>query len=509
MAAAPVIQWRKNRDKGRVDHLRGEAFRQRQKHAPLYEALVRHAKKKLHPFHVPGHKMGKSFDEEARDLFASILTIDLTEISGMDDLHQPQGVIAEAQALAAEAYGAEETRFLVGGSTAGNIALILAVCNPGDTIIVQRNSHKSVFHGIMLAQANPVFVVPSVDPVTGVAACLRREDVERACQEHPEAKAVFLTNPTYYGMGIDLRKMASVAHRYNMPLVVDEAHGSHYGFHPALPESAMQAGADAAVQSTHKMGNAMTMSSMLHLQGNRLDRNRVSQALAMIQSSSPSYPLMASLDVARRQMALRGQEELELAISRMRLFRERLAEHSWLTTPTIGPESVYSTLDPLKLLLVLQTTHLDGYRLQAEMEARGIFPELADKHHVLLAASTGTSLEDVEQIGKVLQEWTPQQSVRPSSIVQGEGIVASAFCREQVMPMHQAVWSDKRAVPLEEAVGCVAAEMVIPYPPGIPYLVPGERIDEQALTFLRDQRKMGTRFHGVQDPDLRTIQIVT
>ncbi|MCK9905412.1 aminotransferase class I/II-fold pyridoxal phosphate-dependent enzyme, partial [Frankia sp. Cpl3] len=277
-------------------------FWERQRKAPLFEALERHAEKKPHPFHIPGHKMGNSFDRAGKDVYRNILPLDMTEISGLDDLHQPEDVIAEAQSLAAEAFWAEQTKFLIGGSTVGNMALIMTVCKPGDKILVQRNCHKSVYNGAILARANPVFIVPAVDLATGVAAGFRREDVERALQAHPEAKAVFLTNPTYYGMGIDLAKMAAVIHRHDIPLLVDEAHGAHFGFHPALPGSAMQAGADAAVQSTHKMGTSLTMSSMLHIQGPRIDRDKLFRVLAMIQSSSPSYPLMASLDLARRYM---------------------------------------------------------------------------------------------------------------------------------------------------------------------------------------------------------------
>ena len=482
-------------------------FRERQSKAPLYEQLERHARHRPHSFHVPGHKMGHSFDQSGRDRFASVLELDLTEISGMDDLHQPQGVIAKAQELAAEAFGAQETRFLVGGSTVGNLALIMTACRPGEKILVQRNCHKSVFHGIIMARAIPVFLVPAVDLATGVAAGVRREDVERALQAHPDVKAVFLTNPTYYGMGIDLAKMAATVHRHNIPLFVDEAHGAHYGFHPAFPQSAMQAGADAAVQSTHKMATALTMSSMLHLQGERIDRERLYRILGMIQSSSPSYLLMASLDLARRHLALEAAKEWERLFPLLDKLRERTRHLSWLHWPQLSANSVYSTLDPLKLFLHLRTEQIDGFSLQRLMEQHGIFPELADDAHVLLAASSGTTGRDLDALARLLESLEVQEEMDTERVVQA-GIVSSHYIREQALPMHEAVDLPQVSIPLDQSLGRVVAEMVIPYPPGIPILVPGERMDEQSMAMLAELRAGQTRFHGVQDDSLQMIRVL-
>lgn len=482
-------------------------FWERQRKAPLFEALERHAEKKPHPFHIPGHKMGNSFDRAGKDVYRNILPLDMTEISGLDDLHQPEDVIAEAQSLAAEAFWAEQTKFLIGGSTVGNMALIMTVCKPGDKILVQRNCHKSVYNGAILARANPVFIVPAVDLATGVAAGFRREDVERALQAHPEAKAVFLTNPTYYGMGIDLAKMAAVIHRHDIPLLVDEAHGAHFGFHPALPGSAMQAGADAAVQSTHKMGTSLTMSSMLHIQGPRIDRDKLFRVLAMIQSSSPSYPLMASLDLARRYMVIEGQKEVERVLPLMEQLRERIKTLPWLRIAELSESSVYSSLDPLKLMLILRTRELGGGQLKKIMEAKGVFPEMAQAGYVLLAASTGTSEADVESVGRVLESLQPT-AVPDAELLFQPGVLASSFLREQIIPMHEALDAGKRTIPLEAAEGTVCAEMVIPYPPGIPLLVPGERIDTEALTLLHTLRSAQTRFHGIKDASLATIEVI-
>lgn len=482
-------------------------FRERQLRAPLYEQLERHVKRRPHPFHVPGHKMGHSFDSEGKHRYQAILELDLTEINGTDDLHQPQGVIAEAQKLAAEAFGAEETRFLIGGSTVGNLALILTVCRPGDKILVQRNCHKSIYHGIMMAKAEPVFLVPAVDLATGVAAGVRREDVERALHAHPDAKAVFLTNPTYYGMGIDLEKMAAVVHRHPIPLLIDEAHGAHFGFHPVFPLSAMQSGADAAVQSTHKMAAAMTMSSMLHVQGERIDRERLQRHLAMLQSSSPSYVLMASLDLARRHLVTEAPEEWDRLLPQLDKLRERTARLDWLEWPEVSASSVHATLDPLKLFLHLRTEQIDGFSLSHSMEKHGIYPELADSSHVLLAASAGTSSRDLDALARLLESLDLNVEPGEERVLEA-GVVSSHYLREQVVPMDAAVDAPRESVPLEQSLGRVVAEMVIPYPPGIPVLVPGERMDAQGLDMLLELRRGQTRFHGVQDDRLQTIQVL-
>ncbi|MGD8192564.1 aminotransferase class I/II-fold pyridoxal phosphate-dependent enzyme [Brevibacillus ginsengisoli] len=486
---------------------RDEAFWERQHRAPLFDALSQHARNRPHPFHVPGHKMGHSFDREGKDAYQSILALDVTEITGMDDLHHPEGIIAEAQKLAAEAFGAEETRFLIGGSTVGNIALILTVCRPGDKIIVQRNCHKSVFNAIILARAEPIFIVPAVDIPTGVAVGLRKEDVERALQAHPDVKAVFLTNPTYYGMGIDLAKMATIVHRFGIPLLVDEAHGAHYGFHPKVPVCAMQCGADAAVQSTHKMATAMTMSSMLHIQGNRIDRERLAMTLGMIQSSSPSYPLMASLDLGRRHMVVEGAREMDRVLARMDWLRENLATLPWCRVSALEEGKAYSTLDPFKLHISLYTNELTGYELQGHLEAAGIFPELVDRNHVLLAASTGTSRDDVESVWHVMRELECTPLTEADTVFQA-GLLASTFVRELKIPIYEAVHLAKNSIPLLEAEGRIAGEMVIPYPPGIPLLVPGERIDGHVISLLAEMAADKVRFQGASDPGLTTIQVI-
>uniref|UniRef100_UPI000A528DA5 aminotransferase class I/II-fold pyridoxal phosphate-dependent enzyme n=1 Tax=Paenibacillus dakarensis TaxID=1527293 RepID=UPI000A528DA5 len=276
--------------------------------APLVEALLAYRNHAAKSFHVPGHKNGKAYDgiEEARILH-DVMKIDVTEISGTDDLHHPEGVIREAQELAADCFGAEESFFLVGGSTSGNLAMVLTVCQqPGDILLLQRNVHKSVLNGLMLAGARAVFLEPEIDKDSGLAVTPSVETIKAAIAAYPDARGVLLTSPNYYGMSCDLKPIAELCHAYHIPLLVDEAHGAHFGMHPDLPEGALSSGADVAVQSTHKMLAAMTMGAMLHVQGPFINRGLLRQRLAMVQSSSPSYPVMASLDLARRMLHAQG-----------------------------------------------------------------------------------------------------------------------------------------------------------------------------------------------------------
>ena len=338
-----------------------------QQQAPLYDALVRHANKYSADFHVPGHKQGKIFDEVGRAFYQQVLRLDLTEIGELDDLHQPDGVISQAQQLAAEAFSATETAFLVGGTTAGNVALIIATCQPGDIVIVQRNSHKSIFNGCMLAGARPICLQPEFDHATGIYTEVTVETLRTSLERYPHAKAVFLTSPNYYGAIQPIKKLAHVCNDYDVPLFVDEAHGAHLSAHPDLPPSATTCGATAVVQSTHKMLPAMTMGSMLHMNGTAHFREKLKHILAMLQSSSPSYPIMASLDLARRYYATRARIDIAQSLPRIRRLQDQINQQTgWVAL---------SFADPYKI--VLHRQGWSGYEVEARLRAVGIMLELS------------------------------------------------------------------------------------------------------------------------------------
>lgn len=469
-----------------------------QKQAPLFKALAERRRRGEAGFHFPGHKFGASLSEEERAWFGSIMEIDYTEIDGLDDLHHPEGPIREAQQLAAQCFGAEETFFLVGGSTAGNLALISAVCGPGEVILVQRNAHKSVIHGLMLARARAVMLEPETDGATGLAGGVALATLEAALERYPQAKAVFLTNPNYYGMGWDLGPYAAMAHRYGLPLLVDEAHGAHFGLHPDLPPSALSRGADGVVQSTHKMLTAMTMGAMLHIRGERLPRRRIRERLAMLQSSSPSYPLMASLDLARRYAATRAEAEIGRALGLLGELRQSLAGQNGVRLEKGGQSGACTYWDPLKLLLKDACGGQSGFQLMEALAGGGIIGEMADDRYAVLAASPATSREDLERLAETVRRMAGQFADGPE-VHAAPVPVSRAAGEDPVSPpvdMDFPGEAQGEPVPLAEAVGLRAAQSVTPYPPGIPLLIPGEAVTEAAAERILRLYRTGAKFQG-------------
>lgn len=483
--------------------------------APLFDKLVAVSERRAVSFHVPGHKSGAGTPPGAERWFEAMMRLDLTEIPGLDDLHDPQEVILEAQRLAADGFGADRTFFLVGGSTAGNLALILSCCGRGDLLIVQRDAHKSVLHGLMLAGARAVFVRPSIDPASGLSLGVDEADLRAALESYPQAKAVLLTHPSYYGFGADLRRLAELVHAHGKPLLVDQAHGAHFGSHPRFPASAMQCGADAAVQSAHKMLNALTMGAMLHLKGTRLDADKVARVLSMIQSSSPSYPIMASLDLCRRDLMTGGAERLAAAAALLDEVRRRIRE-SGLPFGVVEPEGPYAAADPLKLTLYDRTGTMTGYELRDELDRRGCVAELADPRHVLLVAGSATGESDAEALMSAL--WDIAGAEFPRRKQETDALTANNMfinlwpaVSEPILfypPAERAsAASSAKSVPLPQCAGMRSAEMIIPYPPGIPLLFPGEPVSVAAVELLQALRDLGARVQGASDASLRTLRV--
>ncbi|MEW4372757.1 aminotransferase class I/II-fold pyridoxal phosphate-dependent enzyme [Paenibacillus kandeliae] len=652
--------------------------------APLYERLVQYAQSGQRSYHVPGHKNGgayfaESFDPQKKavsdlghdiplkaesgfewdtelylntetnvnvdvhlnttldndaewnmEYLRNVFQIDVTEIEGTDDLHHPEGVIREGQELAARCFGAEETHWLVGGSTVGNLAMLLTVCtHPGELVLVQRNVHKSVIHGMMMAGAQAVFLTPELDMQSGLAVIPSTESIEQALQTYPQARAVLLTSPNYYGMGRDLTDIAKLCHEYHMPLLIDEAHGAHYGHHPRFPQSALSAGADAVVQSTHKMLSAMTMGAMLHVQGNLLNRNLLKQRLTMLQSSSPSYPLMASLDLSRYVLETKGaalfekglaaRDALVVGVQQIHFVVQNEDEASF-TMATVGEHSrvqgsddamdsvpsvqaagtsgetkdidarlarfgvLYETnkrriseavptvekgmqqrmdvsgcdwqIDPFKVVLYDRTGMWSGSELQERLQQYGCIPEMSDERYVVLVFSLGSRMKDADVLLDALRDlavnnsvnltaaWTAYnedevdsqdpvsgrtQLVQDRTEVEKNKITSTeeshlpmvslkhtglhgtidielisepvAFHMIPVMP------EDVESIVLEAAAGRICAEMIIPYPPGIPILYPGERIGESMHTRLLGLRDHNIKIQGAEDASLRYIKV--
>ncbi|SFK58217.1 lysine decarboxylase [Halobacillus dabanensis] len=461
----------------------------KENYAPLYEALMNNINKKPISFHVPGHKYGRVFPKEFSPGFETILKFDATEVRGLDDLHAPEEAIKEALQLASDFFQSKETFFLVNGTTVGNLAMILSVCQPGDEIIVQRNCHKSVLNGLELAGASPVFIAPRYERETGRYSSILAKDVEEALSRHPNSKAVFLTYPDYFGSTYDLESIADIVHHSNLPLLVDEAHGVHFHLGETFPKSALASGADVVVQSAHKMSPAMTMASFLHIGGDRIDAEGIRHYLQILQSSSPSYPLMASLDLARFYMASWGNRERKELRQFTKNVRSILDSYDHLFT--VKPSHL--NVDPLKL--TLEAEACSGYELAEALDAVGIVPEMATSEQVLLVLGLGPSLDltDLNQrLGSL--EWQLKNSSNHATIKENhlplpvvQNLEYSYFDMRKMM-VEKVDWSD--------AAGYVAAEAIIPYPPGIPMIMKGERISESHYQKVTALIKQGARFQN-------------
>ena len=462
-----------------------------QNRAPLYEALINHSKKERYSFHVPGHKNGQTFCDLGVSHFKEILQIDATELQGLDDLHAASGVIKDAQELAALLYHSKQCFFLVGGSTAGNMAMIMATCKEGDKVIVQRNSHKSVFNALNLAKVQPVFVEPSFDTEAQLATTIDETELIQTLQKHQDAKALIVTNPNYYGYTVNLEAIIKKAHQFNIAVLVDEAHGAHFGHHSTVfPKSAIEQGADIVVQSAHKTLPAMTMASYLHYNSNLVSLDQLQYYLQLFQSSSPSYPLMASLDLARHYLANLDERLLANYINQINDFKQQLASIKQIKV--INNKKYI--IDPLKLTIQSQC-ELSGYELQQLLEKNGIFTELADRYNVLFVFSL--SLQDhLQQVYELMKSILQVYVVKPTTFSESKKNVTTSQLALSYDKMAQL---DTEIVNINYSWDKIIAENIVPYPPGIPLLLTGERITKTMLTELSQLKKAGAIFQGDRD----------
>lgn len=457
---------------------------------PLYQALKEHSEKQPISLHVPGHKYGDVFPMAESTYFRQMLKIDVTELSGLDDLHSPEGIILEAEALLAELYGVKHSFFLVNGSTVGNLAMVMAVCKEGEIILVQRNCHKSILNAIRLAKARPIFLEPEFEDVWGIASGVSYETIKQTISQYPDAKGLILTYPNYYGMTFNLKAIIDHVHRSQIPVLIDEAHGAHFIIGEDFPESAVQLGADIVVQSAHKTLPAMTMGSYLHYNSSIISLKAIADYLQMFQSSSPSYPIMASLDIARSYIGTFNADDHQYLKKQIKLFREAIGQ-----IDGIELLNHYRPIDPLKIT-IQSTKGLSGFELQKVLEEANIYSELADPMNVLLVLPLLKKGQPpyVETAIKKLKgvNFGKSDNSKEKGFVQSEGppISELALTYKQMEGLPVAI------IAFDEASNKVAAETIIPYPPGIPYILPGEVISADKIEYLDHLIKYGTRFQG-------------
>ena len=479
-----------------------------QTQTPLLQALRTVAQRSNAAFHTPGHKRGQGISEDFANLLgAQAFQADLPELPELDNLFAPEGVILEAQALAADAFGAEQTWFLANGSTCGIQAAVLATCQPGDKLILPRNVHQSAIAALILSGAIPVWLEPEVDQEWDIAHSVDPVQVAIALAQHPDAKAILLVSPTYYGVCGNVRAIAKLAHAHQIPLLIDEAHGAHFAFHPDLPTPALQAGADLAVQSTHKTLSALTQAAMLHVRGNRIDRDRLSRALQLVQSTSPSYLLLASLDAARQQMAIQGKSLLDSALKLAAIVRTQLAEMPEFAVlqPDRTSTPGWFALDPLRLTVSVAKLRLSGFEADEWLHQAGITCELPGLHHLTFILTHGNTAEECDRLVRGLAALSAELETTANS---SNPKVFRRFPLPSVMlSPRQAFFAAQRVVPVQEAIAQPSAELICPYPPGIPVLIPGEIITAEAIDFLQHIRAAGGILTGCTDPTLQTLKI--
>lgn len=478
-----------------------------QQNTPLLNKLAELASKQDTPFYAPGHKKGKGIGKQLKSLLGEkVFQADLPELPDLDNLFNPQGVIKEAQELASEAFGASQTWFLANGSTSGIIASILATCGEGDKIILPRNVHQSAIFALILSGATPIFLNPEYDSEFDLAYNLSPNQILKALNQHSGVKAVFLVSPTYHGICANLTEIAHCLTNYNIPLIVDEAHGGHFSFHPSLPMSALSAGADIVIQSTHKVLGAMTQASMLHLKSNLVSPERISRALQLVQSSSPNYLLLASLDSARQQMATKGKELLTKTLNLALLAREKINNFDYLSTLNlVNNQDNFYDLDYTRLTVNISKIGLSGYEIDEIFTQKfQVICELPSLNSLTFIISIGNNEEDIDKLVDAFKQLKCYQ--KP---INKNSYSSSNFpLPELKITPRQAFYSQTITVNQREAINQISGETICPYPPGIPLIMAGEMITEEAIASLNQILLSGGTITGASDVTLATIQVI-
>lgn len=481
------------------------------KRTPLFTALKQHAAGNPVQFHIPGHKKGQGTDEEFREFIGdNALSIDLINIAPLDDLHQPNKVILEAQQLAADAFGADYTYFSVQGTSSAIMTMIMSVCSPGDKIIIPRNIHKSIMSAIIFSGAKPIFVSPSQDETIGIDHGITTFSVSRALKKHPDAKAVLVINPTYFGVCANLAELVELAHEFGVPVLVDEAHGVHIHFHEDLPMSAMQAGADMAATSVHKLGGSMTQSSVLNINTKNgfVNPHRVQTIFSMLTTTSTSYPLLASLDTSRRNLALHGRELIGKTIELAHYARYQINQIEGLYCfgkEILGGEATYD-FDPTKVTTHVRHLGITGYEAENWLrEHYNIEVELSDMYNILCLVTFGDTQDSVDFLLKALRDLSKTFYVENNA---NELIVKVPEIPLLSLIPRDAFYADTEVVPFKESAGRIIAEFIYVYPPGIPILLPGEVISQDNIDYIVDHVEVGLPVKGPEDRSVQQVKVI-
>ncbi len=476
-----------------------------QEDTPIHKALEEQRLNRLAHFDVPGHKGGRGNKELKHFLGETTLSLDMNSMKPLDNLCHPVSVIKEAQELAAKAFGADEAFFIVNGTTQAVQAMIMAVCKSGDKVIMPRNVHRSAINALVVCGAIPVYINPGTNKELGIPLGMSVENVKQAILENPDAKAVLVNNPTYYGICSNLREIVKLAHEHGMLVLADEAHGTHFYFHEALPVSAMEAGADMSAVSMHKTGGSLTQSSIL-LTRNSVNADYVRQVINLTQTTSASYLLLSSLDIARKNLSLNGKSMFDKTIDFATYAREeinKLGGYYAFGEELINGDTIYA-FDTTKLSIHTRNIGLAGIEVYDLLrDDYGIQIEFGDIGNILAVISSGDRNLEIERLISALSE------IKRLHEKDKAGMFDHEYINPQiVMGPQEAFYSKKRQVPIYQSKGQICGEFVMCYPPGIPILAPGERITEDILNHIAYAKEKGCFMTGTQDMKIENINIV-
>ena len=473
---------------------------------PLIEAMLQYKSEDVYPLHTPGHKGGRGMQRLLRQELGASVQMDVSLMSELDDIHEPETYIKEAQELAAQTYGSDACFWAVNGTSQAIHAMLLTALNPGEKLLLPRNAHRSVAGGLVLGGIEAVYLQPEYQPEFGIQMQVTVQQIEAALAQDSKIKAVLLTSPNYYGVAADMQAIADCCHAHNAVLLVDEAHGPHLGFSELLPPSALQCGADACAQSTHKILGAMTQCSMLHVQGARLDLQRAADVMSILTTTSPNYLLMASLDAARAQVQAYGGEMAAAAVQAAAKLRRLCASYSGLRVMEAA-DCGGLQLDTTKVTVNFAAWGYAGIEVGELFREARIAVELVDAYNVLFLVTYADVTTDYDEalarIADVLdkiqaQKRAPLQLAATAQVPQTQA----------VLPLRDVFYRAKKAVPLAQAIGKICGEQVSFYPPGIPVLLPGELVTEEIIAYCRAQKKLGLPVSGPADSSLKTIRVI-
>lgn len=477
-----------------------------QEDAPIYEALEQFRRMRIVPFDVPGHKRGRGNPELSELLGDRCVNIDVNSMKPLDNLCHPVSVIKAAEELAAEAFGAAHAFLMVGGTTSAVQSMALACCKKGDKIIMPRNVHRSIINALVLCGARPVYVNPDVDRHLGISLGMKVEKVEQAIRDNPDAVAVFVNNPTYYGICSDLRTIVEAAHSHGMKVLVDEAHGTHFYFGENFPVTAMAAGADMASVSMHKSGGSLTQSSLL-LVGKDMHPGYVRQIINLTQTTSASYLLLSSLDISRRNLALRGREAFAKVAELAEYAREeinRIGGYYAFGDELVNRDSVYA-FDPTKLSVHTLDIGLAGIEVYDILrDEYDIQIEFGDLGNMLAYLSIGDRKQEVERLVSALADIKRRYQKDKTGMLSQEYIPPRV-----VMTPQESFYAPKEQLPIQEAEGRICSEFVMCYPPGIPILAPGEEITDEIIEYILYAKEKGCSMTGPEDEKIEKLNVVT